>query len=76
MFHSSHESVIPLPEELKVPEEMVYSYMIHYLAKLYGISPYQAAKMTQNDFVTAIMFEQLEHKKQKYFLELHSNENM
>ncbi len=28
---------MPLPEELKVPEEMVYSYMIHYLAKLYGI---------------------------------------
>ena len=76
MFHFSHESAIPLPEELKVPEEMVYSYMIHYLAKLYGISPYQAAKMKQRDFVIAIMFEQLEHKKQKYFLELHSNRNL
>ena len=76
MFHSSHESAMPLPEELKVPEEMVYSYMIHFLAKLYGISPYEAAKMTQHDFITAIMFEQLEHKKQKYFLELHSNRNL
>lgn len=76
MFHSSHEAAMPLPEELKVPEEMVYSYMIHYLAKLYGISTGEAAKMTQYDFVTAIMFEQLEHKKQKYFLELHSNGNL
>jgi len=76
VFHSSHGSDIPLPEELKVPEEMVYSYMMHYLAKLYGMSPGEAAKMTQHDFVTAKMFEQFEHKKQKYFLELNSNENL
>ncbi|MBE2217980.1 MAG: hypothetical protein IAE90_07255 [Ignavibacteria bacterium] len=76
MFHSSHESAMPLPEELKVPEEMVYCYMIHFLAKLYGKSPGEAAKLTQFDFMTAILFEQLEHRKQKYYLELHSTENL
>jgi len=59
-----------LPDELKVPEELIYCFMAHYISKLYGIPPPEAFKLTQGDFITAVMFEQLEHKRQKYLMEL------
>lgn len=49
--------------------------MAYYLAKLYGIPPVEAYEMGQRDFVTAVMLEQLELRKQKYLMEILSNED-
>lgn len=64
-----------MPDDLKVPEDLVYSCMAHYLAKLYGIRPDEAYKMTQRDFITAMIFEQLEHKRQKFLMEILTGDN-
>jgi len=58
-----------------VPEDLAYCSMAHYLAKLYGIPPWEAFKMCQRDFITAAFFEQLELRKQNYLMEILGNED-
>jgi 3-hydroxyacyl-CoA dehydrogenase len=58
-----------------VPEEQVFSYMIYYLAKCYGISPADAAKLKEIDFIQTLAFENLEWKRHKFFMELQNDRN-
>lgn len=58
-----------IPESLTVPDEMIYGYMIHQLAKTYGLTKPAAAKHTEFDFWEMLAYDNLDNKKEEYLIE-------
>jgi hypothetical protein len=57
-----------IPEHLSVPDERMYSYMIHSYSKTYGISKQEAGSYTEYDFWEMLAYENLDNKKEEYLL--------
>lgn len=62
-----------IPEHLSVPDEMLYSYMIHRISKTYGISKSQAGRHTEYDFWEMLAYENLDGKKEEYLMKQRSD---
>jgi len=66
---SAYSGAQPAPADLYVPENLIYDYMIYRLSKIFAISPQDAGKMREFDFLLFSGFENLESKRREYFLE-------
>lgn len=55
-----------VPEHLNIPDEMIYSYMMHRISKQYAISKFEAGMYCEVDFWEMLMFENLDNKKEEY----------
>jgi hypothetical protein len=55
-----------------VPDEMSYGYMIHNIAKTYGITKIDAGTYTEYEFWEMIVYENLDNKKEEYMMKQRS----
>ena len=63
----------PAPADLFVPENLIYDYMIYRLSKIFAISPPDAGRMREYDFLLFTGFENLDNKRREYFLTQSNN---
>lgn len=47
------------PQQFTIPDELIYEFMIHRLAKMFCVTPLEAEKMSEKDFWIAAAFEKL-----------------
>lgn len=57
-----------------VPDELVYSYMIHVISKTHSIKISEASKYTELDYWKLAAFENLEYAKEDYLIRKYKNE--
>lgn len=62
-----------IPEYLTVPDERIYSYMIHSYSKTYGITKLEAGSHTEYDFWEMLAYENLDSKKEEYLMKQKSD---
>ncbi len=51
----------------------MYSYMIHTIAKTYGITKTEACRHTEYDFWEMMAFENLDSKKEEFLIKQNNN---
>jgi hypothetical protein len=66
---------VELPDEFAIPIELQYDYMIHTIAKCYGISITEAGNYREEDYRKMIAFDNLEIEREKFVKQLMNMQN-